>query len=130
MKINLSRSFDPEKFIRSATDLGVTGARELGNLLSDILENVVSVLRNGITIEDNVDAKIRNVILKDNVITSIGMPDPLKKVKHIIPTQVRPFTAGLKTFNWQYNVQGEIEIRATFDPPTNASVSLQLVLLF
>lgn len=123
--INLTRVFERSKI--ALTDAG----QQLSDFLdymAQFTEQVIRSLRNGLTFQDNFNAKVAVYKLTHNVATAINTNNKRPVGMFAIRTQSE--TNALSSLNWFFTSQGEVSATATFiGSPTNP-IDVTVVILF
>lgn len=130
MKMTLSKLFDTDVIVKRFNDAKVTGIDDFVSSISSLSDQVITLLRNNVSLADNVDCRVKTVDLKHNTLYTFESPHRLKTVLHIVPTRTQPFANPVTSFAWQYNAKGEIEINVQFLGTPTDPVSTTFVMYF
>lgn len=125
-KLAISLFLETSKFL--ATDAG----KELTDFItyvSDLADQSLRALRNGVGIRDNLDAVVKTVSVKHNtdaVVNTDGR-SPLA----IVPSyQLGSLVNMVSAFGWTVNAQGQVVVRVKFDSAPTSAIDISLVILF
>jgi len=130
LKMTLSKLFDTDVIVKRFNDAKVTGIDDFVSSISSLSDQVITVLRNNVSLADNIDCRVKTLELKHDTSYTFENPLRLKTVQHIVGTRVIPFANPLTSLAWQYNAKGDIEIKAQFLGAPTAPVSLTFVMYF
>jgi hypothetical protein len=91
-------------------------------------ENLMRVLINGVGLRDNLDVRILTVTVRHGEFVSVAVPKPPLVV--LVGRQT-PLTPALLSFVWDVDAEGRLRCRATTDAPTSGqALDLTLVVFF
>lgn len=97
--------------------------------VSELADQVIRILRNGITIQDNVDAKWLDVTLVTGVATVVNVGS--RRAKMITVAQVVSVLYGLDAFSWYVDTDGSTKVKATLTgSPGTAQVPVVLLVCY
>lgn len=108
-QIKVSKILETAKFI--ATDAG----KELQDFIqyvSELADQVIRILRNGVTFADNMDAKFINVNLVTATATAINVGN--RRPKMIMVAEVISVTYGVDSFSWYVDNDGSTKVKVGF----------------
>lgn len=128
-KINISRLFEISQYL--TTDAG-SQLKDALQYLSEYVEVTVRALRNGLTVDDNLSATIKQVSLLDNTETVIlASGAEIRTVKQIMLRRVVSADSYMVTaFGWKYNESGEVVVKATFENSPTSQIQAEIAILF
>ena len=119
-------------FLETSKFLATKAGAELGDFISyvsDLADQSLRTLRNGVGIRDNLDAAVKSVSVKHNTDTVVNTDGKVPLA--IIPTyQLGSLANMISAFGWTINGSGQTVIRVKFDSATTAAVDISLVVLF
>lgn len=122
--INVNRVFELSKALQ--TKAGQELKDPLG-YLSDLAENVIRILKSGITFKDNLDCEIKNIVVRENT-EQIITPNSRKRPAKILVDRVIDATYySYNSFGWKFNSNGEVVVRFKFDGPPPATRDIPVV---
>lgn len=130
MKINLSKLFDTDVIVKRFNDAKVTGIDDFVSSISSLSDQVITILRNNVSLADNIDCKIKTLDLKHNETFTLENPQRLKTVQHLVATRSIPFANPVSSLAWQYNAKGDLELKAQFVGAPTSPVSVTFVMYF
>jgi hypothetical protein len=105
--------------------------QELNGLIDDVstlTDDVVKVLRNGVGIRDNLDAKLMTVSLTHNTLQALNTDG--KTPVGIVPIRVYSTTYGMQSFIWYVDGSGKVQIKATYSATPTDALDVTLVIYF
>lgn len=118
------------KILEVAKFLATTSGKELEDFIqyvSDLADQMVRAMRNGLSVADNLDAKFLTVNLAHNVTSAVNVGS--RRAKMILTAQVLSVTYGLDTFHWYVDADGSTKVRMTFTGSPAATLQIPVVLL-
>ena len=119
-KLAISRFLETSKFL--ATESG----KELSDFISyvsDLADQSLRALRNGVGVRDNLDAVVKAVTVKHNTDGRVPLA--------VMPTyQATSLASMVSGFAWSVNQQGQVVVRMKFDNAPSTSLDISLVILF
>lgn len=125
-KLSISRFLEVSKYL--ATNSG----KELQDFItyvSDLADQTLRALRNGIGLRDNLDATVKTVSVKHNIDAIINTDG--KTPLAIMPTyQVNSNVNMISAFAWTTNQAGQIIVRVQFASAPTSSLDITLVIYF
>ena len=123
-KITISRIFETSKIL--ATEPGQI-LQDFINYMSQLAEQTLRNLRNGLTFADNFDCLISTVSLKDGVEQVINTSG--RQPTGIIPLRVVSTAYGSAGLVWYIDETGATKVSVTFtnSPPTAQNVVLLIL---
>lgn len=130
MKITLSKLFDADTVIKRFLEAKVQGIEDFVTAVSDQSDKLIQVLRNNVSIADNIDCLAKDFVMIHNQTLVIENPERLKQVKHITVTKAMPFANPVTSFAWAYNAKGGIDLKAQFLGAPTASVTVTVIMYF
>lgn len=130
MKLTIPRIFDSGTITKAFKKAGIDGAEGFVSYLADATEELIKSVKSGLSIEDNFNGSVKTLILKHNVATAVGVPQPNKRVVHMFPTYVSAFENPIQTFAWTYDDKGSLRVRATFLGSPTAAIDVRVVMLY
>lgn len=128
-KISVSRLMDLSATLEGVKKAKVEGLDTFIQYVSDFSDQVITAMRNRLSVSDNLDALERTVTLKNGIAQKVEN-DAARTPKHVLCTQVRPFANSLATFNWELDSEQQIRVKATFDPVPADTVTVKLIILY
>ena len=134
MKLTISELFDATSVIEAFNNAKITGLEQFVQHLSDLSSQTVRIFRSRVSLADNVDCVIKDVILTHNVSLLMQNPSENRNVSHIIATRSMSFANPVTALAWRYTAQGQIELKAQFlnptSPPLNPTSSKVSLLMY
>jgi len=124
MKITITRLLETSKAL--ATEAGKQLADPI-TYLSELAEQTVRSLRNGLTFSDNFDATIATVALKHNTAALVAAS---KSVTGIIPTRTFSSRYPLDSFTWYVDEANRVTVKAGFVGSPAAAINVSLLILY
>lgn len=124
-KLSISRIFEVSKLL--ATKSGKE-LQELVTYTSELAEQVLRILRNGVTLSDNIDCKVVTYSLLHNTPQEINTdgrtPVGLQVIRTISPTY------GWSSVNWYLNDKGAVILTVGFTNSPASAVQTTLVIYY
>lgn len=125
MKLSLSRIFETSQAL--ATQAGQQ-LREPLQFLSNLGEQTLRALRNGLTFTDNFDGQLKLVDLSADVDQVVG---GLRKTPTLVlPGRVYSTTSNIDSFGWWINGNSELVVNAGFTGAPTEALPVVLVILY
>lgn len=127
MKITTQKGIDTSKAL--ATESGQE-LREAIEFLADLGQQVVSILRNNVSVEDNLNSLVQEVTVKPDTFQEINTNGKIPRHAWITRSFNSSYPeAGLY---WEMNSQNRMQIKVKFhgSPPATLSIRLTLMILF
>lgn len=124
MKITITRLLELSKAL--ATDAGAQ-LKDTLSYLSELAEQSVRALRNGLTFADNFDCKVAVVSLKHNTPTLVSAD---KAVSGILVARVYSSANPLDSFTWYYDEANRLTVKAGFVSAPTDAISVTLLILY
>ncbi len=124
-KLSIARLQDITSLVNGLTKAGVEGADAFVTFVTDFSDQIISALRNRLTIEENLSSTVKDVTLSEATNQVISFDKKLTP-KHVFATKCRPFSTAVTAFNWEMTQSGDLRVRASF---LNAPTTLQTVTL-
>lgn len=124
-KLSISRIFETSKLL--ATKSG----KELSELItytSELAEQVLRILRNGVTLSDNIDCKVVTYSLSNGTPQEINTDGRTPIGIHIIRTISSSY--GWTSTNWYLNDRGAVILTVGFTNSPTAAVETTLVIYY
>lgn len=125
-KLAISRFLETSKFL--ATESG----KELSDFISyvsDLADQSLRALRNGVGVRDNLDAVVKAVTVKHNTDAIVNTDGRVPLA--VMPTyQATSLASMVSGFAWSVNQQGQVVVRMKFDNAPSTSLDISLVILF
>lgn len=97
--------------------------------MAQFTDNISRVVRNGVSVGDNLDATVRVQALRHNQdsVVSIGTRRPIL----VLVGRQAPVTPAIATFTWTFDNDGNLVLRATFtDPNFTGSIDTTILAIF
>lgn len=128
-RINISRLFEISQYISTEAGGQLKDALEY---LSEYVEVTVRALRNGLTIDNNFNATVKNVSLNNSTETVIqGAGTEIRTVKQIMLRKVVSADNYMVTgFGWKINNSGDVVVKATFEGSPTSPIDCQIAILY
>ncbi len=125
-QIKVSKILDLAKY--AATKSG----QELADFLtyvSELADQVIRILRNGITFTDNIDSKFASASLVTGVASTINVGN--RRPKLVIVAQVMSVLYSTDSFSWYIDGNGDCKVVATFTgSPGTAQIPVVLLICY
>ena len=109
---------------------GIQGVEDFVSYLADATEQLIQSVKNGLSIEDNINGSVKTLTLKHEVATAVSVPVPKKTVLHMFPTFVSDFNSPIESFSWQYTSDGNLEVMASFRGAPTRGLNVRVVMLY
>lgn len=124
-RINLSTLFETSRAL--ATEAG----GELKDFIiyfADFSRQIIQALKNGLSFEDNFNAKVVNVSLINDTAQIINTDG--NTPVGVIPIRVVSTTVGLDDFSWYFDDDGNFTVKAGFTGSPSDTITVRLVILY
>jgi len=125
MKITLTRLLEVSKYL--ATEVGQQIPDFFG-YMSELTDNTVRALRNGLTYADNFDCTIRTIDVSNNA-TQVLVLDGQKRAIGIIPIRVLSTTHAIDSILWYYDERDRLTVKCGFTGSPTSAQKVTLVIL-
>lgn len=99
----------------------------LVDYINQLSDNVIRILTNGVSLNDNMDAKRLALDLKDNTATSINVGKV--PVAVYLARQV-PATPLVTAWSWDIDKDGNLQVTVKFDTPPSSTVNCAFYIHF
>lgn len=123
-KIRQTKQFDVSKSLAS----------EPGKILADFiqytadaLDQVIRVLRNGVSFGDNIDANFKTATLKPDTVSALNTSD--RKPACVLISKVVSTLYGVDSFQWFIDGQGITQVQVGFTNSPSAQTQIDVVFL-
>lgn len=123
-KLTLSRIFELSKVLTT------TSGRELEaawTYVSELAEQVLRALRNGVTLKDNLDASLLRITVSHGIEAGFN---PRKSPLWVTPGRVISTLYGVDSHRWYVNAAGEWRIVVNFSPVPVDPLEVDLVVFY
>lgn len=130
MKLSLSKLFDPDAIVSAFTAAKISGTENFVLGMSELLEKTQRALNRNINHADNIDCITKEIFLRHNTTITLANPENRKRVRHAIPTATGSFNHPVTAFAWQYNADGNLDIKAQLLGAPADKVSVTIILYF
>lgn len=132
MKMTVSRLFEAGAVLQAFSRAKVEGMESFVTFVSDFSENVIRGLRGQLTFRDNHLYQEKTLTLESGVSQLIGLQQQSGLQPRMVwIAKATPFTAYITGFQWQMNLTGELEVKATFSPaPASGRIEVMLAIFF
>lgn len=130
MKITISRLFESRIVLEALAKAKLGALNDFVTYLSDLAEQMIRALRNGLTFEDNLDCEVRSISLKHAVAQKVTIRKQNRRAKHVIPTRTIPSANPILSFAWSLDVEDRVVMQATFAGSPSDTVDVTVLILF
>lgn len=130
MKISTSRLFDTQKIIDAFKAAKVEGIDDFVTNLSDLSDQIVRILRNRVSLQDNVDCVVKEIELQHNVSLALGNPSEKRTIQHIVPSRSSSFDNPVSAIAWEYSGDGSIKLKAQLLGAPTGKVKVTLIMYY
>lgn len=127
MKLTIGKLLESSRYL--ATEVGQQ-IPDFFVFMSDLTDQVVRALRNGLTFQDNFDAEIRTTSVTHNTAQVVVPRKPGAAVQGIIPLRLVSQTHGIDSFAWYYDPQGRLTIRVGITSAPANPIQITLAILY
>jgi hypothetical protein len=124
-KITISRIFETSKIL--ATEPGQI-LQDFINYMSQLAEQTLRNLRNGLTFTDNFDCLVSTVALSDGVDQVVNTSG--RQPSGILPLRVVSTAYGADSFAWYIDETGATHVTMTFTNSPTKAQNVVLLILF
>ena len=125
-KISINSLLEISKML--ATKAGQELSEAL-DFLNDLADQTVRILRQGITVEDNLNAITPTVSLAHNVPQIVNY-EQTRQIFAVIPVRVVSTEYGIDSFGWHINSAGQLVVKAGITGAPTAKVGVTLIIWF
>lgn len=125
MKLSISKLLETSRFLTTKAGAEL---RDFIVYVAEFSEQVLRALRNGLTFDDNFNAKAVVVELADataQIVDTAG-----KNPTGIIPLRVFSSTYRIASFGWYINADGKTVVTAGFTGSPSDKINVTLVIFF
>lgn len=125
MKVTITRLLEASKYL--ATEVGQQ-IPEFFTYMSELADNTVRALRNGLTFVDNFDCTIRTIDVSHNV-PQVLVLDGQKRAVGVIPIRILSMTYAIDSTLWYYDERDRLNVRIGISGPPASPQKVTLVIL-
>lgn len=125
-KISINALLEVSKML--ATKAGQELSEAL-DFLNDLADQTVRILRQGITVQDNLNASTPTVELTHNTAQVVNF-ESSKQIFAVIPVRVISTQYGIDSFAWYLNAANQLVVKAGITGAPTERVSVTLIIWY
>lgn len=124
-KITISRLFEVSKILKTEAGKQLS---DLINYTSELAEQVLRALRNGLTFEDNFNSKILTISATHNTLIKVYISDKIPT--GILIRRILSSSVMVDAFNWHIDDNGTLNLKILFNPASSDIINIELIITF